>query len=103
MALRIAVDKLLKSGILSNDPLISPVAAVSCGIYAGQPVLDLDYSEDSEAGVDGNFIMLENGKMIETQISAEGATYSRDDLNSLIDLAEKGASELFNIQHACRT
>ena len=103
VALRIAVDKLLKSGILSNDPLISPVAAVSCGIYAGQPVLDLDYSEDSEAGVDGNFIMLENGKMIETQISAEGATYSRDDLNSLIDLAEKGACELFNIQHACRT
>ena len=103
VALRIAVDKLLKSGILSNDPLISPVAAVSCGIYAGQPVLDLDYSEDSEAGVDGNFIMLENGKMIETQISAEGATYSRDDLNSLIDLAEKGASELFDIQHACRT
>ena len=103
VALRIAVDKLLESGILSNAPLISPVAAVSCGIYAGQPVLDLDYSEDSEAGVDGNFIMLENGKMIETQISAEGATYSRDDLNSLIDLAEKGASELFNIQHACRT
>ena len=103
VALRIAVDKRLKSGILSHDPLISPVAAVSCGIYAGQPVLDLDYSEDSEAGVDGNFIMLENGKMIETQISAEGATYSRDDLNSLIDLAEKGASELFNIQHACRT
>ena len=103
VALRIAVDKLLKSGILSNDPLISTVAAVSCGIYAGQPVLDLDYSEDSEAGVDGNFIMLENGKMIETQISAEGSTYSRDDLNSLIDLAEKRASELFNIQHASRT
>jgi ribonuclease PH len=103
VALRIAVDKLLKSGTLSNDPLISPVAAVSCGIYAGQPVLDLDYSEDSEAGVDGNFIMLENGKMIETQISAEGTTYSRDDLNSLIDLAEKGASKLFNIQQASRT
>ena len=103
VALRIAVDKLLKSGILLNDPLISPVAAVSCGIYAGQPVLDLDYSEDSEAGVDGNFIMLENGKMIETQISAEGTTYSRDDLNSLIDLAEKGASKLFNIQQASRT
>jgi ribonuclease PH len=102
VALRIAVDKLLKSGILSNDPLISPVAAVSCGIYAGQPVLDLDYSEDSEAGVDGNFIMLGNGKMIETQISAEGATYSRDQLNSLINLAEKGTSELFNIQQASR-
>ena len=102
VALRIAIDELLKSGTLSNDPLISPVAAISCGIYAGQPVLDLDYSEDSEAGVDGNFIMLGNGKMIETQISAEGATYSRDQLNSLINLAEKGTSELFNIQQASR-
>ena len=102
LALRLAVDKLLHSGAISTDPLISPVAAISCGIYAGQPVLDLDYSEDSEAGVDGNFIMLESGNMIETQISAEGATYTRDELNSLINLAEKGASELFDIQKASR-
>ncbi len=102
LALRLAIDKLLASGTISTDPLISPVAAISCGIYAGQPVLDLDYSEDSEAGVDGNFIMLESGNMIETQISAEGATYTRDELNSLINLAEKGASELFDIQKASR-
>ena len=102
LALRLAIDKLLDSGTISTDPLISPVAAISCGIYAGQPVLDLDYSEDSEAGVDGNFIMLESGNMIETQISAEGATYTRDELNSLINLAEKGASELFDIQKASR-
>ena len=102
LALRLAIDKLLDSGTISADPLISPVAAVSCGIYAGQPVLDLDYSEDSEAGVDGNFIMLESGNMIETQISAEGATYTRDELNHLINLAEKGASELFDIQKASR-
>ena len=102
LALRLAIDKLLDSGTISTDPLISPVAAVSCGIYAGQPVLDLDYSEDSEAGVDGNFIMLESGNMIETQISAEGATYTRDELNHLINLAEKGASELFDIQKASR-
>ena len=102
LALRLAIDKLLDSGTISSDPLISPVAAVSCGIYAGQPVLDLDYSEDSEAGVDGNFIMLESGNMIETQITAEGATYTRDELNSLINLAEKGASELFDIQKASR-
>ena len=102
LALRLAIDKLLDSGTISADPLISPVAAVSCGIYAGQPVLDLDYSEDSEAGVDGIFIMLESGNMIETQISAEGATYTRDELNSLINLAEKGASELFDIQKASR-
>ena len=82
--------------------MISPVSAISCGIYAGQLILDLDYSEDSEAGVDGNFIMLESGNMIETQISAEGATYTRDELNSLINLAEKGASELFDIQKASR-
>jgi len=102
MALRLAIDNLMDSNIILNDPLVSPVAAVSCGIYAGQPVLDLDYSEDSEAGVDGNFIMLENGNLIETQISAESATYSRDQLNSLIDLAEKGTSELFDIQRAAR-
>ena len=100
LALRLAIDKLLDSGTLSTDPLISPVSAISCGIYAGQPILDLDYAEDSEAGVDGNFIMLESGNMIETQISAEGATYTRDELNSLINLAEKGASELFDIQKA---
>ena len=103
LALRLAIDKLLDSGTLSTDPLISPVSAISCGIYAGQPILDLDYAEDSEAGVDGNFIMLESGNMIETQISAEGATYTRDELNSLINLAEKGASELFNIQKASRS
>ena len=102
VALRLAIDNLMDSNIILTDPLVSPVAAVSCGIYAGQPVLDLDYSEDSEAGVDGNFIMLENGNMIETQISAESATYSRDQLNSLIDLAEKGTSELFDIQRAAR-
>ena len=102
MALRLAINNLMDSNIILTDPLVSPVAAVSCGIYAGQPVLDLDYSEDSEAGVDGNFIMLENGNLIETQISAESATYSRDQLNSLIDLAEKGTSELFDIQRAAR-
>ena len=103
LALRLAIDKLLDSGAISTDPLISPVSAISCGIYAGQPILDLDYAEDSEAGVDGNFIMLESGNMIETQISAEGATYTGDELNSLINLAEKGASELFDIQKASRS
>lgn len=100
VALRLAVNKLLKTGALTSDPLISNVAAVSCGIYAGQPVLDLDYPEDSEAGVDGNFIMLANGQLIETQMSAEGATYSRAQMNELLDLAEKGVSELVSAQNA---
>ncbi len=100
VALRLAVNKLMKAGDVVTDPLISPVAAVSCGIYAGQPVLDLDYPEDSEAGVDGNFIMLANGQMIETQMSAEGATYSRAQMNELLDLAENGVAELVAAQEA---
>ncbi len=100
VALRLAVNKLLKAGDITTDPLISNVAAISCGIYAGQPVLDLDYPEDSEAGVDGNFIMLGNGQMVETQMSAEGATYSRAQLNQLLDLADKGVRELIDIQNA---
>ena len=94
VALKLAVNQLLKQGAIKTDPLTSPVAAISCGIYAGQPVLDLDYPEDSEAGVDGNFIMLGNGQMIEVQMSAEGATYSRDQMNHLIDLAELGVGLL---------
>lgn len=100
VALRLAVQKLIKSGDLISDPLISPVAAISCGIYAGQPILDLDYPEDSEAGVDGNFILLGNGQLIEVQMSAEGSTFSRDQLNILMDLAEKGVRELVTAQLA---
>ncbi|WP_298858939.1 ribonuclease PH [uncultured Sulfitobacter sp.] len=98
IALRLAVNKLMKAGDVMSDPMLDPVAAISCGIYAGQPVLDLDYPEDSEAGVDGNFIMTESGQMIETQMSAEGSTYSRGQMNELIDLAEKGIAELTAIQ-----
>ena len=100
VALRLAVQKLIKSGDLISDPLISPVAAISCGIYAGQPILDLDYPEDSEAGVDGNFILLGKGQLIEVQMSAEGSTFSRDQMNTLMDLAEKGVSELAAAQMA---
>ncbi|MBT5472949.1 MAG: ribonuclease PH [Rhodobacteraceae bacterium] len=98
VALKLAINKLLKTGVVVSDPLISPVAAISCGIYAGQAVLDLDYPEDSEAGVDGNFIMLANGQMIETQMSAEGATYSRAQMNQLLDLAEAGVASLVEAQ-----
>ena len=100
VALRLAVNKLMKVGDVITDPLVDPVAAVSCGIYAGQPVLDLDYPEDSEAGVDGNFIMTGSGKLIEVQMSAEGSAFSRDQMNQLIDLAEKGIGELVAAQIA---
>jgi ribonuclease PH len=98
VALRLAVNKLLETGAIISDPLLSPVAAVSCGIYAGQPVLDLDYPEDSEAGVDGNFVMTGDQRLIEVQMSAEGSTFARSDLDKLMDLAEKGVAELVAAQ-----
>ncbi len=100
VALRLAVNKLLKAGIITSDPLLDHVAAVSCGIYAGQPVLDLDYAEDSEAGTDGNFVMTGAGRLIEVQMSAEGAAFSRDEMIKLLDLAEAGVAELVAAQKA---
>jgi ribonuclease PH len=100
IALRLAINGLLEKGLIKTDPIIGHVAAISCGIYAGQPVLDLDYAEDSEAGTDANFVMTDTGGIIEIQGSAEGATFSRDEFNSLMDLAEKGAAELVIAQKA---
>ncbi|WP_372801711.1 ribonuclease PH [Paracoccus seriniphilus] len=100
VALRLAVNKLLSAGVLNSDPVLDHVAAVSCGIYAGQPVLDLDYAEDSEAGTDGNFVLTGSGKLIEVQMSAEGATFSRDEMNQLLDLADAGMAELVAAQKA---
>ncbi|QIE46148.1 ribonuclease PH [Pseudohalocynthiibacter aestuariivivens] len=100
VALKLAVQKLMKAGEVISDPLTDPVAAVSCGIYAGQPVLDLDYPEDSEAGVDGNFIMTGSKRLIEVQMSAEGSTYSRDQMNQLLNLAEAGVDQLVAAQLA---
>ncbi|MFK5996932.1 MAG: ribonuclease PH [Rhodobacterales bacterium] len=100
IALRLAVNGLLEKGLIKTDPIIGHVAAVSCGIYGGQAVLDLDYAEDSEAGTDANFVMTDQGGIIEIQGSAEGATFSRSEFNKLMDLAEKGAAELVLAQKA---
>jgi ribonuclease PH len=100
VALRLAVNKLLKAGAISSDPIMDHVAAVSCGIYAGQPVLDLDYAEDSEAGTDGNFVLTGSGRLIEVQMSAEGATFSREQMGQLLDLAEAGMGDLVAAQKA---
>ena len=100
VALKLAVKKLIASGDIQSDPLLDPVAAVSCGIYAGQSIIDLDYPEDSEAGVDGNFVMLGSGKLVEIQMSAEGSTFSRTQMDELMNLAESGISELVRAQKA---
>lgn len=98
VALRLAVNKLLKAGTISTDPLTDHIAAVSCGIYAGQPVLDLDYAEDSEAGTDANFVMNGSGGLIELQGTAEGSTFSRAEFDRLLDLAEMGVAGLVQAQ-----
>ncbi|WP_312524573.1 ribonuclease PH [Paracoccus sp. (in: a-proteobacteria)] len=100
VALRLAMNKLMKAGLITSDPMLDHVAAVSCGIYAGQAVLDLDYPEDSEAGTDGNFVMTGSGRLIEVQMSAEGAAFSRGEMNQLMDLAEAGVAQLVAAQKA---
>ncbi|SDL45744.1 ribonuclease PH [Paracoccus chinensis] len=98
VALRLAVNKLLAARLVTSDPILDHVAAVSCGIYAGQPVLDLDYAEDSEAGTDGNFVMTGAGRLVEVQMSAEGSAFSRAEMVALLDLAEAGVAQLVEAQ-----
>jgi ribonuclease PH len=98
VALRLAVNRLLKAGLVTSDPLIDHVAAVSCGIYAGQAVVDLDYAEDSAAGVDGNFVLTGRGRLVEVQMAAEGATFSRAEMDALLGLAEAGVAALVAAQ-----
>jgi ribonuclease PH len=100
VALRLAVRKLMASGVVISDPMLDHVAAVSCGIYAGQPVLDLDYAEDSTAGTDGNFVLTGSGRLVEVQMSAEGASFSREEMLELLDLAQAGTEALVAAQRA---
>ena len=98
VALRVAIDKLLASGALTEDPITGQVAAVSCGIYEGTPVLDLDYIEDSNAHADANFVLLDNGNIAEAQATAEGATYDEEALLRLLRLARIGCTDIFAAQ-----
>jgi len=98
VALRIAIDKLIASGALKTDPIQAKVAAVSCGIYEGTPVLDLDYIEDSNAHADGNFVLLSTGNIAEVQATAEGATYDEEALLRLLRLARIGCTKIFDAQ-----
>jgi ribonuclease PH len=99
-ALRIAVDGLIEKGALAEDPIEAKVAAISCGIYQGTPVLDLDYIEDSGADADANFVLIEGGKIAEVQATAEGATYDEEGLLRLLRLAQIGCAKIFKAQDA---
>jgi ribonuclease PH len=98
VALRIAVDKLIAAKTLSNDPIRTQVAAVSCGIYKGNAVLDLDYDEDSTAGSDGNFVLTADGAIVEAQLTAEGETFDEEGLLRLLRLARIGCTQIFAAQ-----
>lgn len=97
LALRHALQKLVQSGKLETMPKILPVAAISVGIVDGAASLDLDYSEDSRAEVDANFVMSGDGRWIEIQSTAEGAPFSSEDFLAMTGLAEKGIKELFEL------
>ena len=100
VALRLAIDGLKKSGAILEDPIIGKIAAISCGVYKGTPVLDLDYDEDSSADADANFVLIEGGKIAEVQATAEGAAYDEEALLRLLRLAQMGCGEIFKAQDA---
>ena len=98
VALRLAVNGLMQQGLLAEDPITAKVAAISCGIYQGTPVLDLDYPEDSNAEADANFVLIEGGKIAEAQATAEGAPYDEEALLRLLRLARMGCDRIFAAQ-----
>ena len=95
---RTTKTSLFKSGALAKSPLKQLVAATSVGIVGGTPLLDLCYEEDSQADVDMNVVMTAGGGLVETQATAEKGSYSRGQLNELLDLAEGGLNEIFAAQ-----
>ena len=98
IALALALKKIRKQGLITELPLIAQVAAVSVGLLKGQAVLDLDYSEDSTAGVDMNIVMLGSGKFVEVQGTAEHDAFSEEDMAAMMALAKQGIKELFVMQ-----
>jgi ribonuclease PH len=100
VALRLAVNRLLREGALEEDPVRESVAAISVGVVEGRPTLDLCYEEDVAAEVDMNVVMTQSGAFVEVQGTAEGPPFSRAKLDAMLALAEKGARELATLQAA---
>ena len=98
VALRLAIDGIMKGNPNMADPLAMQVGAISCGVHDGQPVLDLDYIEDSAAGTDANFVLTSNGGIVEVQATAEGAPFDEETLLRLLRLARIGCGEIFAAQ-----
>ena len=101
IALALAIEKMLQQGVLDYSPLTDQVAAISVGMFNNQPVLDLNYEEDSNAQMDMNVVMMGNGDFVEVQGTAEGKPFNKQQLDDLLDLAKVGIEELLTIQKNC--
>src|SRR6201985_2902669 len=95
VALRLATKYLLDEGVIARDPILDQVAAISCGVFAGTPVLDLDYEEDSSAEADSNFVLTGSGAIVEIQATGEKRGFTRAEFDALFALAQSGCAELF--------
>jgi ribonuclease PH len=100
VALRLATRYLMEEGVLSADPILDQVAAISCGVFSGTPVLDLDYEEDSNAEADANFVLTGAGDIVEIQATGEKRGFSQGEFEALFALARKGVGELCELQRA---
>lgn len=98
IALKQALDNLVDLKLLPESPIVDSVSAISCGIFNGTPVLDLDYAEDSNAEADANFVLTGSGKIVEIQATAEDYAFDKKHFNELLELAEKGTQELCEMQ-----
>ena len=100
IALSLLIKMLLKKKILKENPIVDQISAISCGIYKGMEVIDLDYIEDSEAETDANFIISKSSSLIEVQATAEKGNFSKEQLNNMIDLAINESTVLFELQNS---
>ncbi len=100
IALRLATRFLLTEGVITRDPILDQVAAISCGVFADTPVLDLDYDEDSQAEADANFVLTGAGDIVEIQATGEKRGFSQGEFEALFGLARKGIGELIELQKA---
>ena len=98
VAMQDAITHLVENKLLTESPLTQAVAAISVGVYKGSPVLDLDYIEDSDCDTDMNFVMTSDGGFVEIQGTAEGEPFSRETMNAMTDLAERGITQLLTMQ-----
>jgi ribonuclease PH len=100
VALALACRRLREEGLIARDPILDHVAAISCGIFDGEPVLDLEYEEDSNAEADANFVLTGAGDIVEVQATGEKRGFSRAEFESLFGLAEAGIAQLIEMQKA---